>query len=86
MTTLKTSLIKIGNSQGIRIPKTLIEQLALAGEIELEVVDQCLVLKSAHTPRKNWDSAFQGAKGASEPGGDDFDVAISDFDGAWKWK
>ena len=34
---VKTNIIKIGNSQGIRIPKPLLEQVGLSGEVELEV-------------------------------------------------
>lgn len=35
---MKTSIITIGNSKGIRIPKPLLEESGLAGEVELKVV------------------------------------------------
>lgn len=38
-TLVNTRLIKIGNSQGIRIPKLLLEQVELTGEIEIEALD-----------------------------------------------
>ena len=56
-----TTLISIGNSRGVRIPKTLIEQAKLANsKIELEVVPQGLLLKPiVSTPRKDWDTKIQ---------------------------
>jgi antitoxin MazE len=35
---MKTSIITIGNSKGIRIPKPLLEESGLYGEVELKVV------------------------------------------------
>ena len=35
---MKTSIIKIGNSKGIRIPKPLLEESGLMGTVELKVV------------------------------------------------
>ena len=41
---MKTNVIRIGNSHGIRIPKTLLEQCRLRDEVELEVRDDHLLL------------------------------------------
>ena len=56
---MKTKLIQIGNSKGIRIPKALIEQSGLTEDIELILKDNEIVLRSAEAPRKNWDQAFR---------------------------
>lgn len=56
---MKTQIIKIGNSKGIRIPKALIEQSNLDGEVELIVVDEGLLIKSSDKPRTNWEKAFK---------------------------
>ncbi len=58
-TPVKTRLIKIGNSQGIRLPKTLIEQAGLTGEIEIEVQDGQLLIRPSHSPRQHWEAAFK---------------------------
>ncbi|MFZ5953304.1 MAG: AbrB/MazE/SpoVT family DNA-binding domain-containing protein [Candidatus Rifleibacteriota bacterium] len=63
MASLKTNLIKIGNSQGIRIPKTIIKQCGLREEVILEVCDGQLVVRSADEPRKNWENAFKSSSG-----------------------
>ncbi len=58
-TVIKTRMVKIGNSQGIRIPKMLIDQLGLANDIELEVQDGQLVIRSARRPRLSWGNQFR---------------------------
>ena len=55
---MTTSLIAIGNSRGIRIPKPLIEQCGLLNEVEMEVRDDAIVLRSPRSPRAGWDKAF----------------------------
>lgn len=82
---MKTQIIKIGNSKGIRIPKPLLEQSNLKGEVELEVKDEGLLIKSSKKPRHNWDKAF---KEMSENDGDemiieDSPTAFEEED--WKW-
>lgn len=58
----KARIIKIGNSQGIRIPKALLQQLALGEEVELEVQQDHLVIRPATLPRKpreGWEEQFR---------------------------
>ncbi len=52
---IKTNVVKIGNSQGIRIPKLLLEQVGLSGEVEMEVASDHLVLRRARKPREGWE-------------------------------
>ena len=58
-TFVKTKLIKIGNSQGIRIPKPLMEQAGLSGEVEMEAQKGQLVIRPVRQTREGWDIAFQ---------------------------
>jgi antitoxin MazE len=58
-TIVKTRLVKIGNSQGIRIPKVLLDQVGLKNDIELEVQGDQLVLRAARRPREGWDEQFR---------------------------
>ena len=58
-TLVKTRLIKIGNSHGIRIPKLLLEQVGLVGEVEVEAESGQLIIRPAQTPRHGWDAQFQ---------------------------
>ena len=56
---MKTRIIRIGNSQGIRIPKLYLQQSGLGEEVELEVQDNEIVIRSTEHPRQGWAEAFQ---------------------------
>ncbi|HBQ61026.1 MAG TPA: AbrB/MazE/SpoVT family DNA-binding domain-containing protein [Balneolaceae bacterium] len=56
---MKTKIIRIGNSQGVRIPKPLIEQSGITEEIEMILRDNEIVLRSAETIRKDWEASFE---------------------------
>ncbi len=58
-TIIKTRLIKIGNSQGLRIPKLILEQLNLSDDIELEVQDHQLIVRATSHPRASWAEQFE---------------------------
>jgi antitoxin MazE len=53
-------LIKIGNSQGIRIPKPLIEQAQLEGkELQLQLVEGGLLISPEARVREGWKNAIE---------------------------
>jgi len=54
----KTRIIKIGNSQGIRIPKLLLDQAEIGEDVELEVQGHNLIVRPAKGPRHEWDKKF----------------------------
>lgn len=56
---MKASIIKIGNSQGIRIPKPILDQCGFNKEVEFEVINQELIVKAPRSPRKNWEASFK---------------------------
>jgi len=58
---MKTNLIQIGNSKGIRIPKSLIEQYQLSGQIELIPSNTGLLITSSLKPRSGWENLFKNA-------------------------
>jgi len=55
---IKTRIIKIGNSRGIRIPKVFLDQAKLGNEIEMEVQGERLIIHSLRNPRQNWDEQY----------------------------
>lgn len=55
----KTKLIKIGNSQGIRIPKALAERLRLTDDIEIVIKEDHLEVRPSRKPRDGWADAFK---------------------------
>ncbi len=56
---MKTKIIKIGNSRGIRIPKSIINESGLLNEVELVVNDGQIIIKPVHKSRDSWDAAFK---------------------------
>ena len=55
---MKATLVRIGNSRGIRLPKPVIEQCGFENQVEMEVHHHELVIRSASKPREGWASAF----------------------------
>ena len=54
---MKTHLVRIGNSRGVRLPKTIIAQAGLTEEVELEVRDGAVVIARATSTRSGWAAA-----------------------------
>ncbi len=86
-TVIKTRIIKIGNSQGIRIPKLLLEQTNLGEEVELELQQDQIVVRPIHSVRHYWEKAFQAM---AEQGDDellDDDILVSTVwdEEEWEW-
>jgi antitoxin MazE len=85
-TALRTRIIKIGNSQGIRIPKLLLDQLGFDEEVELAVQEDQLVIRPIRHPRYGWDEQFRMM---AEHGDDrllDEVVSLTQWDAdEWEW-
>ena len=56
---MKTKIVAIGNSRGIRIQQALLKQCQLEDAIELEVRNGELVIRSLIKPRTGWTRAFR---------------------------
>jgi len=65
---IRTRLIKIGNSRGLRLPKTLLEQAGLEQDVEVEAQDGQLVIRATAHPRAGWDTAFQAMADTGDDG------------------
>ena len=54
------SVIPIGNSKGIRLPKAILDQLNIQDKLELEVEEKQLILKPINRkPRDGWEDALK---------------------------
>jgi len=81
-------LVKIGNSQGIRIPKPLIQQAYLEGkELDLQVVKQGILITPKKKPREGWKNAIEtilASKGSETTDSEWLDASLtSDDDLEW---
>lgn len=88
MTTLiKTRIIRIGNSQGIRLPKLLLQQVGLLGEVEVEAQSGQLIVRPATNRRRGWEEQFrQMASAQDERLLDDEPLTLTTWDASeWAW-
>lgn len=56
---MKSRIVRIGNSKGVRIPKPLLEDTGLDGEVEIRVHNDSLVISPLKNPRQGWSKAFK---------------------------
>jgi len=82
---MKTKIVRIGNSRGVRIPKPLLEQAGLEDEVELRVVESGLIIENVGTPRSGWAEAAAELEARGEDGLLD-EAMLTDFDESeWVW-
>ena len=56
---MKAQIVRIGNSQGVRIPKPFLQQSGISGEVDIEVRGNQIVLRSLRRPREGWEDSFR---------------------------
>ena len=85
---MKASIIKIGNSHGIRIPKPIIAQCGFEKEVEFSVQNNALIIKSLKHSRKDWDAAFKtmAANGDDQLLDSEQSISTEWDDSEWEWK
>jgi antitoxin MazE len=54
---MKTHLVRIGNSRGVRLPKLLIAQAGLTEEVDLRMQGGAIVIARGASPRSGWAEA-----------------------------
>ena len=59
MNSIKVKIIRIGNSKGIRLSKTLIEQYNMKDEVLLEAKKDSIVIRPVENPRAGWEESFE---------------------------
>lgn len=56
---MEASIIKIGNSKGLRLSKTILEKYNIKDKVELILEKGQIVLRPIDSPRKNWEREFK---------------------------
>jgi antitoxin MazE len=56
---MEASIIKIGNSKGLRLSKTILEKYQIKDKVELILEKGQIILRPVDTPRKNWGKQFK---------------------------
>lgn len=82
---MKAYIVRIGNSQGVRIPKPLIEQAGLAGEVELHAEAGRIVIAAGRRTRAGWAEAARQLRSQGEDGL--LETPMTRFDSEeWEWR
>ena len=56
---MEATIIKIGNSRGLRLSKSILEKYNINDKVEIILEKGRIILKPIESPRKNWETAFQ---------------------------
>lgn len=85
---MRTRLVRIGNSRGIRIPKLLLEESGLDGEVEIVVEGNALLVTPARAPRAGWGDSFDAMARRGDDALLDADAGrMSGWDDEeWEWR
>lgn len=79
---MKSMLVRVGNSRGIRLPKALIDEAGLTGEVDIHAEPGLITVRPVYSPRKGWAEAVV----TSPPEGLLDDPTPTEFDEhEWEW-
>ncbi len=56
----RASLVKMGSSRGVRLPRLFLEEAQLDEEVEMEVQEGQVIIRLVPRPRRNWEKGFDG--------------------------
>jgi antitoxin MazE len=82
----KTRIVRIGNSRGIRIPKTLLDEADLPEEVELHAEPGRLVVQGVRRPRSGWAAAAKRMRARGEDRLIDEPTATVFDREEWEWR
>lgn len=81
-----SKIVPIGNSQGVRIPKPLLEQAGLDGPVRLRVVDSGILIERRPDVREGWGEAARQLSEGEERGLLDEPTATEFDETDWAWE
>jgi antitoxin MazE len=84
--TAKARIVRIGNSRGIRIPKTLLKEADFPDEVELHAEPGRLVVEAVRHARKGWAAAAQRMHKRSEDRPLDEPTSTRFDREEWEWR
>lgn len=83
---MKSRIVQIGNSRGIRLPKVLLEESQLTDEVELEVEPGRIVIRRGEQPRSGWAAAARKMRERDENRLLDPTPPTRFDEREWKWR
>jgi antitoxin MazE len=83
---MKSRIVQIGNSRGVRLPKALLDEAQLVDEIELHAAPGRIVIRKANRPRAGWAVAARLMRERNEDRLLDPTTATHFDEKEWKWR
>jgi antitoxin MazE len=82
---MKARIVRIGNSQGVRLPKPLLAEARLSEEVEIVARNGTIVISLASSPRAGWGEAAKRARAHRDDRLPDAPTSTRFDDEEWKW-
>jgi antitoxin MazE len=70
-------IVPIGNSKGVRIPKTLLQKYGLKNSLLIEETDKGLLLRNKEENKLSWEDTYK-TMATEKENWDDFDTTLLD--------
>lgn len=85
---MRTKIVRIGNSRGIRIPRPFLDETGLEDEVEIQIEGRRIVIHPIRSPREGWANAFiEMAEAGADVPLDDVGMPTTDWDSEeWEWE
>ncbi len=83
---MKAQIVRIGNSRGIRLPKTLLQEAQLGNEVELHAEPGRILISKSAKPRAGWSEAAQRMREREEDRLIDPSTPTQFDKDEWKWR
>lgn len=74
-------IVQIGNSKGIRLPKSLINKYGFEDLLQVEEAENGIFLKSKSDEKLSWEATFKEMKAETEDWSDFDDIINDGLDG-----
>jgi antitoxin MazE len=82
---MKTRIVRVGNSRGVRLPKPLLETAGLSDEVEIRAEPGRIVIEAVQHPRAGWAEAARALAAARDDALLDPNTSTRFDDEEWEW-
>jgi antitoxin MazE len=82
---VRTRLVQIGNSRGVRLPKPLLQEAGLTDQVEIRAREGVIVIQRVGRPREGWAEAARQMRERKDDGLIDEPTATRFDDEEWQW-
>jgi antitoxin MazE len=83
---MKAHIVRIGNSRGVRLPKTLLQEAQLEDEVELQAEPGRILISKTSKPRAGWAEAAKRMRAHNQDRLLDPPTTTRFDKEEWKWR